>query len=680
MVLLNGVKYACERCIRGHRVSSCTHTDKPLTMIKPKGRPASQCPHCREQRKLKNTHSSCNCGKKGKAPGTHLASCLCHKNSHCTCPGKDKKSQTKKRTDASPSASAEPVSVAPSSVTSVASTTTPPNGHFSSAPPPNGTYSGVSVTPQAATSNSGPDFLYDDMSAHLESEQGLLDYFIKLEDLDGAKIVPGIPGITDELRANLSLDSVPLLQEGRAGPAAPFANMNFMTNSPSDAELDAMENMFPLFPLVGSTSFDDDKSLPLLPIPDRPFDSLPHETTHKKTLDTKPHYPIYPPRLQLLHGITYHNQHHTQSHNHSQPHSQGQHQNLSQPPTQSHIQSQNQVQNQAHNQGPSQNHNASGLGLVSLAPAPSQAPAPATAPAFNVNSRVNLQLHISTLGSYNGHHNGGPGTPISTQHPHPLKPSSSFTIGYNLNPKLRRPESVLSLASTSSNTSKQNLFETPQMNQHTFLKTPSSAAFPPFLLSGNNSTDEFNFPSYNSLSAVLNDSNLMMFLSDEDSGSHNTSFRGNGIYGNGMVAVPSNVDSAVPPPRALLLRRTSSLSRSHSQAHSNMVSKDHPQHLHLPQLKTSIYHDSSPRLAPVRTPASASERTFYKPPSIGSFVPEEDEEFGLSMGNDNGLQPDSYISDSQRSNFDSDSMPLELQDLKSIPMYQDLFEGMDKHV
>ncbi|RKP30063.1 copper-fist-domain-containing protein, partial [Metschnikowia bicuspidata] len=61
MVLLNGVKYACDRCIRGHRVSSCTHTDKPLTMIKPKGRPASQCSHCREQRKIKNSHSSCSC-------------------------------------------------------------------------------------------------------------------------------------------------------------------------------------------------------------------------------------------------------------------------------------------------------------------------------------------------------------------------------------------------------------------------------------------------------------------------------------------------------------------------------------------------------------------------------------------------------------------------------------------
>lgn len=85
MVLINGVKYACERCIRGHRVTTCTHTDQPLTMIKPKGRPASQCQHCRDQRKNKNLHVSCTCGKKGKSPGMHLALCACHKNTHCTC-------------------------------------------------------------------------------------------------------------------------------------------------------------------------------------------------------------------------------------------------------------------------------------------------------------------------------------------------------------------------------------------------------------------------------------------------------------------------------------------------------------------------------------------------------------------------------------------------------------------
>lgn len=42
MVLINDVKYACQRCIRGHRVSRCSHLDKNLIMVKRKGRPAVQ--------------------------------------------------------------------------------------------------------------------------------------------------------------------------------------------------------------------------------------------------------------------------------------------------------------------------------------------------------------------------------------------------------------------------------------------------------------------------------------------------------------------------------------------------------------------------------------------------------------------------------------------------------------
>lgn len=65
MVLINGVKYACERCIRGHRVTTCNHTDQPLMMIKPKGRPSTTCNHCKELRKNKNANPSgvCTCGR-----------------------------------------------------------------------------------------------------------------------------------------------------------------------------------------------------------------------------------------------------------------------------------------------------------------------------------------------------------------------------------------------------------------------------------------------------------------------------------------------------------------------------------------------------------------------------------------------------------------------------------------
>lgn len=50
-MLINEKKYACATCIKGHRVSSCTHTDRPLFEVKKKGRPATQCQFCREKRK-----------------------------------------------------------------------------------------------------------------------------------------------------------------------------------------------------------------------------------------------------------------------------------------------------------------------------------------------------------------------------------------------------------------------------------------------------------------------------------------------------------------------------------------------------------------------------------------------------------------------------------------------------
>ncbi|KAH9917988.1 copper fist DNA binding domain-containing protein, partial [Fomitopsis serialis] len=57
-------KYACETCIKGHRSSTCKHTDRPLYEIKKKGRPATQCEHCRELRKTKQLHVKCMCASK----------------------------------------------------------------------------------------------------------------------------------------------------------------------------------------------------------------------------------------------------------------------------------------------------------------------------------------------------------------------------------------------------------------------------------------------------------------------------------------------------------------------------------------------------------------------------------------------------------------------------------------
>ncbi|PKY05120.1 copper-fist-domain-containing protein [Aspergillus campestris IBT 28561] len=45
-MLIDGEKWACEACVRGHRVTTCKHHDRPLTKINRKGRPFSTCAVC----------------------------------------------------------------------------------------------------------------------------------------------------------------------------------------------------------------------------------------------------------------------------------------------------------------------------------------------------------------------------------------------------------------------------------------------------------------------------------------------------------------------------------------------------------------------------------------------------------------------------------------------------------
>ncbi|KAJ8104105.1 copper fist DNA binding domain-containing protein [Lipomyces tetrasporus] len=85
MVLIDGIKYACDTCIRGHRVTTCSHKDRPLTMIKPKGRPVSQCPHCREARKNHALHTKCDCGDNKSGSSPESLSCTCSHGGKCDC-------------------------------------------------------------------------------------------------------------------------------------------------------------------------------------------------------------------------------------------------------------------------------------------------------------------------------------------------------------------------------------------------------------------------------------------------------------------------------------------------------------------------------------------------------------------------------------------------------------------
>ncbi|KAL5115832.1 transcriptional activator haa1 [Pleosporales sp. CAS-2024a] len=64
MPVIDGEKWACSSCIKGHRVSGCNHADRELHHINPKGRPVKQCEHCRGARKAKSHHAKCDCGDK----------------------------------------------------------------------------------------------------------------------------------------------------------------------------------------------------------------------------------------------------------------------------------------------------------------------------------------------------------------------------------------------------------------------------------------------------------------------------------------------------------------------------------------------------------------------------------------------------------------------------------------
>ncbi|KAK4990032.1 hypothetical protein LTR50_002808 [Elasticomyces elasticus] len=55
----DGTKWACHSCLRGHR-----HADRELREVPKKGRPVTQCQHCRSERKKRSAHVKCDCGEK----------------------------------------------------------------------------------------------------------------------------------------------------------------------------------------------------------------------------------------------------------------------------------------------------------------------------------------------------------------------------------------------------------------------------------------------------------------------------------------------------------------------------------------------------------------------------------------------------------------------------------------
>ncbi|KAI8675701.1 Copper-fist domain-containing protein [Fusarium keratoplasticum] len=87
-MITNGEKYACESCIRGHRVAQCQHTDRPLQRVGKKGRPVSQCNHCRTLRTSRSVHTNCKCGSTSRQATLKQFGqerCLCCEGGDCTC-------------------------------------------------------------------------------------------------------------------------------------------------------------------------------------------------------------------------------------------------------------------------------------------------------------------------------------------------------------------------------------------------------------------------------------------------------------------------------------------------------------------------------------------------------------------------------------------------------------------
>jgi hypothetical protein len=64
MIFVQGVRFSCKKCLKGHRTGQCNHITE-LVELKVKGRPLSQCGTCRNKRKdIVSRHNSCKCGDK----------------------------------------------------------------------------------------------------------------------------------------------------------------------------------------------------------------------------------------------------------------------------------------------------------------------------------------------------------------------------------------------------------------------------------------------------------------------------------------------------------------------------------------------------------------------------------------------------------------------------------------
>ncbi|KAI9676737.1 MAG: hypothetical protein M1829_002831 [Trizodia sp. TS-e1964] len=118
-MIIGGEKWACDACVRGHRVSNCQHSSRNLQHVNKKGRPVTQCAHCRTLRKSRSAHIKCDCGERGHNKGqcSHLERadskdadiCCCSHGGRCSCALK--KDHLDPVPEADPSADSSPLSL-----------------------------------------------------------------------------------------------------------------------------------------------------------------------------------------------------------------------------------------------------------------------------------------------------------------------------------------------------------------------------------------------------------------------------------------------------------------------------------------------------------------------------------------------------------------------------------------
>ncbi|KAK6516156.1 hypothetical protein TWF506_006068 [Arthrobotrys conoides] len=97
-MIIDGITWACETCIRGHRSANCQHIERPLQPLGRKGRPVSQCHHCRSLRHSRSLHTRCKCELMARNGASEAngkrCKCRCMEGEACTCAFKKNQTTT----------------------------------------------------------------------------------------------------------------------------------------------------------------------------------------------------------------------------------------------------------------------------------------------------------------------------------------------------------------------------------------------------------------------------------------------------------------------------------------------------------------------------------------------------------------------------------------------------------